>query len=84
MSVLLGQEKEAFGRDLERITGPAYLDGYLPVIQITYEHQGVLYSEEVFAAPALVHPEILACYVRITASPRGKRKSPSNSVATRR
>lgn len=69
MSVLIGQDKEAFGKDLERITGPAYLNGYLPVVQIAYEHQGVLYSEEVFAAPALVHPEILACYVKITASP---------------
>lgn len=67
MSILVGADKEAFGGDLERITGPAYLDGYLPIIRIAYRHDGVSYSQEVFAAPAVGHPENLACYVKITA-----------------
>ncbi len=78
MSILVGKDKEPFGRDLGRITGPAYLDGYLPIIRIAYVHDGVLYSQEVFAAPAVGHPENLACYARITAEPREAQKAQIN------
>nr|HID13445.1 hypothetical protein [Anaerolineae bacterium] len=67
MSVFVGADKEAFGNDLEKMKGPAYLDGYLPVIQTVYRHEGVQYSQEVFVAPVREHPEIRACYVKITA-----------------
>jgi hypothetical protein len=49
VSFYVGEEIEPFGANIERLKTPAYLDGYLPVVGITYEHGGVTYVEEVFA-----------------------------------
>jgi hypothetical protein len=40
---------ERFGDHLTRLTGPTYLDGYLPVVQLKYRHEAIHYREEAFA-----------------------------------
>lgn len=75
MSVLVGADREQFGADFARLNGPAYMEGYLPIIRISYEHAGVLYHQEVFSAPAIGHAELLSCYIRITAESLGAREA---------
>ncbi len=40
---------ETFGADLARLTGPKYEHGYLPIVQMSYKHDGAEYAEESFA-----------------------------------
>ncbi|MCX6377573.1 MAG: hypothetical protein NTU88_16315, partial [Armatimonadetes bacterium] len=40
---------EVFGADLDRLDGPKLEDGYLPIVQMSYRHEGAEYAEEVFA-----------------------------------
>jgi hypothetical protein len=49
VSFFVGEQHEPFGTDIARLKTPTYLDGYLPVVTIKYEHGGVTYAEEVFA-----------------------------------
>ena len=41
--------REPFGADLEQLATPRYLEGYLPVVTIEYEHEDATYVEEAFA-----------------------------------
>jgi len=41
---------EAFGEDLDRLHGPWYERGYLPIVQTRYRSHGADYEEECFAA----------------------------------
>jgi hypothetical protein len=45
----VGEAAEAYGKDLSRLEGPTYLDGYLPVISTKYRAADASYNEEVFA-----------------------------------
>ncbi|HEX4416058.1 MAG TPA: hypothetical protein VH107_20670, partial [Lacipirellulaceae bacterium] len=49
VAFLVGETPTAFGEDLAHLEEPRYLDGYLPVVSIGYEHQEVKYREEAFA-----------------------------------
>jgi hypothetical protein len=49
VSFFVGEDGEAFGTDLQRVNSPTYLQGYLPVISIDYDHNDATYVEEVFA-----------------------------------
>jgi hypothetical protein len=49
VAFFVGEEAEPFGEELTRLKGPAYLDGFLPVVQLTYRQSGVSYRQEVFA-----------------------------------
>jgi hypothetical protein len=50
VAFFVGREApERFGDHLTRLTGPTYLDGYLPVVQLQYRHEAVHYREEAFA-----------------------------------
>jgi hypothetical protein len=49
VSFFVGEAPKAFGADLQRLETPSYLDGYLPIVAIRYEHAGVTYQEEFFA-----------------------------------
>jgi hypothetical protein len=49
VAFFVGEDAEPFGEDLTRLDGPGYLDGFLPVVQLTYRQSGVAYHEEVFA-----------------------------------
>jgi hypothetical protein len=42
-------EFEPFGADPARLTGPRYLEGYLPIVQVDYSQAGVTYHQEAFA-----------------------------------
>jgi hypothetical protein len=45
----VGRSSEMFGGEFERLNEPTYLDGYLPVVAMGYEHEGLVYEEEAFA-----------------------------------
>ena len=49
VAFFVGEEAMPFGEDLSRLDGPGYLDGFLPIVQLTYRQSGVAYHEEVFA-----------------------------------
>lgn len=53
--VMIGKDRVPFGRDLDRLEGPRYAEGYLPIVQLRYRHEQGVYDEEVFAA---VEPEL--------------------------
>ncbi len=46
----VGEKGERFGEDLERLEGPRYADGFLPIVEIAYRHEGTRYKQEVFAS----------------------------------
>src|SRR5438067_10013114 len=48
--VRVGRDREPFGADLARLDGPHYADGFLPIVQLRYEHGGESYGQEAFAA----------------------------------
>ncbi|HEX3601623.1 MAG TPA: hypothetical protein VHU84_15835 [Lacipirellulaceae bacterium] len=45
----VGETQTPFGEDLAKLEEPRYLDGYLPVVSIGYEHDDIKYREEAFA-----------------------------------
>ncbi len=49
VTFFVGDPGEPFGDDLKRLEMPSYLDGYLPVVAISYQQQGATYQQEVFA-----------------------------------
>ncbi|MGQ9554725.1 MAG: hypothetical protein ACUVWR_11490 [Anaerolineae bacterium] len=68
---LLGQDEEPFGQDLERLRGPSYLNGYLPIVQTSYIKEGVRYDQEVFATALPGQGEKLCVYAHLSALPLG-------------
>jgi hypothetical protein len=44
--VLVGREREAFGKELAKVEGPTLAEGWLPIVSLQYG----AYSEEVFAS----------------------------------
>jgi hypothetical protein len=48
--VRVGRSREPFGADLARLDGPRYADGFLPIVQLRYTHDGADYGEEALAA----------------------------------
>lgn len=44
----VGRDMALFGAELKRLHGPAYEQGYLPVVKLGYEYDGYTYAEEVF------------------------------------
>ena len=49
VSFFVGDPAQRFGEDLPRLQTPAYRDGYLPIVTIGYESDGITYYEEAFA-----------------------------------
>ncbi len=64
--VMVGRELEPFGHDLERLEGPKFDQGYLPIVILKYRHGAQVYQQEVFASvdPKLSESGVL--FVRIT------------------
>jgi hypothetical protein len=58
VTFFVGESRERFGEFLSQSDGPAYLDGYLPVVRTKYRHEGMTFQQEVFAAV----DETLAAY----------------------
>jgi hypothetical protein len=48
--VRVGPDRTSFGTDLTHLDGPHYADGWLPIVQLRYTHDGAAYGEEAFAA----------------------------------
>ncbi|HTL29659.1 MAG TPA: hypothetical protein VL282_10570 [Tepidisphaeraceae bacterium] len=46
----VGYDLATFGDDLSKLQGPVYENGYLPVVQNRYTHDGSVYTQEAFAA----------------------------------
>jgi hypothetical protein len=45
----VGYDLRTFGDDLAHLQGPVYEQGYLPVVQNRYTHDGNIYTQEAFA-----------------------------------
>ena len=48
--VTLGVREQPFGADLAKLSGPHFVDGYLPIVQLEYASEDGTYREECFAA----------------------------------
>jgi hypothetical protein len=46
----VGQDEEVYGNALQRLDGPRYFRGYLPMVEMVYCSAGASYGLEVFAA----------------------------------
>lgn len=55
VAFFVGDKTEAFGADPERIRGPRYEAGYLPLVRVDYIQDGAVYEQEAFAA---VSPDV--------------------------
>lgn len=53
----VGPDELRFGEIGERVSEPRYIRGYLPAVQIKYQHSETIYEEEAFAA---VNPPLAA------------------------
>jgi hypothetical protein len=45
----VGDKAERFGEDPERLNGPRYREGYLPIVNISYKQGETTYEQEAFA-----------------------------------
>jgi hypothetical protein len=45
----VGDRRQFFGGDLRKLTGPTYLNGYLPIVQLQYRDGETTYQQEAFA-----------------------------------
>lgn len=48
ITIRLGEEHELFGSDLDRLDGPRYFKGYLPIVQMSYRIGSSSCEQEVF------------------------------------
>jgi len=46
----VGTDESAFGEYLQRLDGPKFAEGYLPIVQLSYRHGNGIYTEETFAS----------------------------------
>jgi hypothetical protein len=46
----VGYDLKTFGEDLSKLQGPVYEQGYLPVVENRYTHDGNVYTQEAFAS----------------------------------
>jgi len=70
----VGGVREPYGQDLERLDGPRYADGYLPIVRVRYRQGEAVYVQEAFAA---VEPELArhgVVFVRFGLEGRGEGK----------
>ncbi len=70
----VGQAAETFGADLARLSGPQYLRGYLPIVQLVYTNQDATYESETFAPvdPVLADNGVLLARFRPTGDKAGR------------
>ena len=59
----VGDGHERFGSDLNRLNGPKFLGGYLPIVQLSYESGGATYGEEAFASVDPIFEKNAAVFV---------------------
>jgi hypothetical protein len=71
----VGDPPTTFGAEIERLDGPRYAQGYLPIVQITYRQGGVAYEQEVFAPvdpDSAAHGVVFVRFAAGSASPGGR------------
>ncbi|MCL4191037.1 MAG: hypothetical protein KJZ87_04785 [Thermoguttaceae bacterium] len=71
---LVGARPAPFGEDLDRLEGPRYRDGYLPIVNLTYRSDGAVYRQECFAGVVPPWPSSGALFLRFSLE-KGERGS---------
>ena len=71
---LVGEEGASFGGDIQELEGPRYSHGYLPIVEMRYQHHDAVYEQETFAAvdPALASNGIVFVRFSVVKSRHGQ------------
>lgn len=72
VAFFVGEKAEPFGAEIERLDGPRYADGWLPIVQVGYTAGGMTYRQEAFAPVHAVFATFGAVFVRFTATKSGR------------
>jgi hypothetical protein len=69
----VGPDELRFGEFIERVTGPRYADGWLPIVQLDYAHDGARIAQEAFAStePALAAHGVVLVQFKLAAGEKG-------------
>lgn len=63
----VGDKREPFGQDLARLKGPTFVDGYLPIVRMTYTtQQGGMWEQESFCSTDPALADYGAVFVKFT------------------
>ncbi|HZM03504.1 MAG TPA: hypothetical protein VFC44_10795 [Candidatus Saccharimonadales bacterium] len=46
----VGNDEQAYGEFLDHLEGPKWEEGFLPIVQLTYQHADGVYAQETFAS----------------------------------
>jgi hypothetical protein len=57
----VGNDESPFGDFLQRLDGPRFLQGYLPIVELTYQHGDGSYTQETFASTDPVYAGNAVC-----------------------
>jgi hypothetical protein len=77
LDVRVGNVRQPFGSDLAALDGPRYVDGHLPIVNLSYRHHAAdgdeTYGQEVFAStdPALAASGAIFARISFPAADRG-------------
>jgi hypothetical protein len=63
----VGEKQEPFGTDPDRLDGPHFVDGWLPIVQLTYRTDSGAVEQEVFSPTSQVFRDFGAIFVRFKA-----------------
>ncbi|MEQ2007056.1 MAG: hypothetical protein ABMA26_09670 [Limisphaerales bacterium] len=69
----VGPDELRFGEFPERLNGPRYAEGWLPIVQLDYAHDGVRVAQEVFASvePSLAEHGVVLVKFRLAEGAKG-------------
>ncbi|HEV2293415.1 MAG TPA: hypothetical protein VGR35_06135 [Tepidisphaeraceae bacterium] len=77
VTIRVGRDLAVFGEDLARLEGPKFAQGYYPIVQLRYRHDGHAYEQEVFAPTDEEGAQHGVAYARFTVTEGGKGRSGS-------
>lgn len=66
-TIRLGADNEPFGSDLDRLDGPRYLKGHLPIVQMSYRKGDACYEQEAFIPVKPPYSDHAGMLVRLSA-----------------
>lgn len=73
-TIRVGYHREVFGTDPGRLEGPHYVDGYLPIVRLSYRTPEGRFSEEVFAATSPQLADAGVVLMKLTYQGSGEQK----------
>lgn len=73
-AIRLGADNEPFGSDLDRLQGPRYFRGYLPIVQMSYRAGDATLEQEAFVPVKLPYSDHAGIMVKLTL--KGKKPMP--------